>query len=101
VIAIKIVFLFQIELFIYLYFFYFIDILHFFLSESVDAFINNKIGKLFGMSFAYEKCFKRLHISINYATDLEIHASGFSSFSDETILLPLTHCLIIIFLKIK
>ena len=91
-IAIKIVFLFQIELFY---------ILNLFLSESVDAFINNKIGKLFGMSFAYEKCFKRLHISINYATDLEIHASGFSSFSDETILLPLTHCLIIIFLKIK
>ncbi|KAL4238421.1 hypothetical protein ACF0H5_003129 [Mactra antiquata] len=32
-------------------------------QESVNDFVNDKIGKMFGMSVAYEKCFSRMKVS--------------------------------------
>ncbi|WAR20139.1 LOW QUALITY PROTEIN: hypothetical protein MAR_001977, partial [Mya arenaria] len=42
-------------------------------QESKEEFINGKIGKLFGMSFAYEKCYNRLHVSTKEGLERKIH----------------------------
>lgn len=42
-------------------------------KESRDQFVNSKIGKMFGMSFAYERCFKRLKVQTKTELEQVIH----------------------------